>query len=77
MNNVEKTSGIGTQSPNSFSSSYCTFLNNKVSDRFCLWVIGSTGTISYVTLFITIALMMELYMNLVKDHGGCFIVFLK
>jgi len=46
MNNAERRSGIGISSPSSFTSSHCTFSNNKVSHSICLLFWSSSGTIS-------------------------------
>jgi len=46
MNNVEDNSGICIYSPSSFTSSHCTFSNNKVSDWICIHFYSSSGTIS-------------------------------
>jgi len=46
MNNAIEISGIGIATPSSFTSSYCTFSNNKVSGRRCIWLYCTSGTIS-------------------------------
>jgi len=46
MNNVYRVSGIGIDSPTSFTSSHCTFSNNKVSDCVCIYFHSSSGTVS-------------------------------
>jgi len=46
MNNAEYGSGIRISSPSSFTSSHCTFSNNKVSHSICIWFYSSSGTIS-------------------------------
>jgi len=46
MNNAEKVSGIGISSPSSFTSSHCTFSNNKVSYWVCIVFYTNSGTIS-------------------------------
>ena len=45
MNNAVQYSGIAIQSPSSFTSSYCAFSNNKVSEWFCIGFWTSSGTI--------------------------------
>jgi len=45
MNNAEMGSGFYTFSPSSFTSSYCTFSNNKVYLGVCLWFNSESGTI--------------------------------
>jgi len=46
MNNAEMISGIGIYSPSSFTSSHCTFSNNKVSTYICIMFYSNSGTIS-------------------------------
>jgi len=46
MNNAEYVSGIFISSPSSFTSSHCTFSNNKVSNCICINFISTSGTIS-------------------------------
>jgi len=46
MNNVCVGSGIVISSPSSFTSLFCTFSNNKVSDYICIWFYSSSGIIS-------------------------------
>jgi len=46
MNNAEYVSGIYIYSPSSFTSSHCTFSNNKVSHSICIRFYSSSGTIS-------------------------------
>ena len=46
MNNAREVSGIFIYVPSSFTSSYCTFSNNKVSDGICIYFYTGTGTIS-------------------------------
>ena len=46
MNNVKYHSGIGIFSPSSFTSSHCTFSNNKASDWICINFYSTSGTIS-------------------------------
>ena len=48
MNNAFWGSGIYTWSPSSYNSSYCTFSNNKVSDKYCI-CLGSTSGIIYMS----------------------------
>jgi len=48
MNNVYEGSGIDIDSPSSFTSSYCTFSNNKVSHSICISIYSTiTLSISY------------------------------
>jgi len=46
MNNAYMYSGIWIYSSSSFTSSYCTFSNNKVSNNVCLRFYSESGTIS-------------------------------
>jgi len=46
MNNAIQVSGIFSQSPFSFTTSHCTFSNNKVSNGICIFFSSSSGTIS-------------------------------
>ena len=46
MNNAAQYSGIGIWSQSSFTSSHCTFSNNKVSDCICIGFSSTSGTIS-------------------------------
>jgi len=46
MNNAIQGSGILISSPSIFTSSYCTFSNNKVSDYICIWFYSDFGIIS-------------------------------
>jgi len=46
MNNAERVSGIDISSPSSFTSSYCTFSNNKVKYNTCIYFSSTSGTIS-------------------------------
>ena len=46
MNNAREISGIGITFPSSFTSSHCTFSNNKVSDSICIYFSSSSVTIS-------------------------------
>ena len=46
MNNAEYYSGIGTWLPSSFTSSHCTFSNNKVSNGVCIHFHSTSGTTS-------------------------------
>jgi len=46
MNNAERRSGIGISSPSTFTSSHCTFSNNKVSYWICIGFYSESGTIS-------------------------------
>jgi len=46
MNNAIQSSGIDIQSISSFTSSHCTFSNNKVSNSICIYFISTSGTIS-------------------------------
>jgi len=46
MNNAKEGSGIRTWYPYSFTSSYCTFSNNKASHSICIYFSSSPETIS-------------------------------
>jgi len=46
MNNANQVSGILIDIPTSFSSSHCTFSNNKVSYARCLYISSTSGSIS-------------------------------
>jgi len=46
INNAYHTSSIGIYSPSSYTSSNCTFSNNKVSDSICIYFYSYSGTIS-------------------------------
>jgi len=46
MNNAKQVSGIYINNPSSFTSSYCTFANNKVSESKCIYIFSSIGTSS-------------------------------
>jgi len=46
MNNAYQVSGIYISSPSSFTSSHCTFSNNKVSHSICIHFFSTSGTIS-------------------------------
>jgi len=46
MNNAFQFSGIVIHSPSSFTSSHCTFSNNKVSENICIYFWSTSGTIS-------------------------------
>jgi len=46
MNNANMGSGILIWSTTSFTSSHCTYSNNKVSDSRCIYIISESGTIS-------------------------------
>jgi len=46
MNNAYQSSGIFISSPSSFTSSHCTFSNNKVSGCICIYFYSISGTIS-------------------------------
>ena len=46
MNKARVGSGIGIDSPSSFTSSHCTFSNNKVYDSRCIYFYSISGTIS-------------------------------
>jgi len=46
MNNAKEGSGIDINSPSSFTSSYCTFSNNKVSRESCIYFYSTSGTIT-------------------------------
>jgi len=52
MNNAKMDSGIRIYSPSSFSSSYCTFSNNKASDFICIFIYATSGiiTMSYANI---------------------------
>jgi len=44
MNNAEYVSGIAISSPSSFTSSLCTFSNNKARDRTCIFLYSASVT---------------------------------
>jgi len=46
MNNAQRYSGITIYAPSSFTGSYCTFSNNKVSNGVCIEFYSISGTIS-------------------------------
>ena len=46
LNNVLAYSGIDVYSPSSFTSTHCTFSNNKVSDSICIYFYSTSGMIS-------------------------------
>jgi len=46
MNNAIQGSGIVISSPSSFTSSHCTFSNNKASNSICIYLYSTSGTIS-------------------------------
>ena len=46
MNNDTQYSGIRIWTPNSFTSSFCTFSNNRVSGYTCIYLYSISGTIS-------------------------------
>ena len=46
MNNAKKDSGISINNPSSFTSSYCTFSHNYVSNCVCIYFCSDSGTIS-------------------------------
>ena len=46
MNNAIQYSGIFIDSTSSFTSSHCTFSNNKVSDSRCIYFYSDSGTLS-------------------------------
>jgi len=46
MNNAIQGSGIHASSASSYTSSYCTFSNNKVSNSRCIYLYSDSGTIS-------------------------------
>jgi len=64
INNAYQCSGIYIYSPSSFTSSYCSFPNNKAENCFCIQFISSFGKYQWymLTSSITIAHIMELYM---------------
>ena len=43
LNNANQGSGIGINYPSSFTSSHCTFSNNKEFDRICIFFSSSSG----------------------------------
>jgi len=51
MNNAERVSGICIDYPISFTSSHCTFSNNKVSGYSCIDFCSNSGTITYANIF--------------------------
>jgi len=50
MNNANQGSGIRLYSPSSFTSTHCTFSNNKVSSYICLFFYSVSGTMSFSNL---------------------------
>jgi len=46
MNNAIQISGICIYSPSSFTSSHCTFSNNKVFNSICIYFYSTSGTLS-------------------------------
>ena len=50
MNNAETCSGVLIYVPTSFSSSFCTFSNNKVSKYFCIQIYSTTSTTGTVSM---------------------------
>jgi len=46
MNNAVQCSVFSITYPYSFTSSHCTFSNNKVSSSICIWFYSTSGTIS-------------------------------
>jgi len=46
MNNANQVSGILINSSSSFTSSQCTFSNNKVSHSICIYIYSDSGTIT-------------------------------
>jgi len=50
MNNAIQASVIIIDYPSSFTSSYCTFSNNKVSECRCLYFFSNYGTMSYANI---------------------------
>jgi len=46
MNNANWASSICIYSPSSFTSSHCTFSNNKISEWICIYFYSTSGTIS-------------------------------
>ena len=46
MNNAIKTSGIWIYLPSSFTSIHCTFSNNMISSRICIYLYSDSGTVS-------------------------------
>jgi len=70
-NNVYMGSGIVICSLSSFTSSHCTFSNNKVSHSIChSSILGQEQYQCHIqTLFITLAqLCMELYLSVEDSH---------
>jgi len=66
MNNAQTTSGFYIQSPSSFTSSHCTFSNNKVSEYKCINFDSALGTIlmSYANI---------VHNNSPNDYGVVFV----
>jgi len=50
INIAKQVSGICIWLPSSFTGSYCTFSNNKVSDYICTWFYYAYGTMSYANI---------------------------
>ena len=46
MNNANGVSGVFIDAPSSFTSSYCTFSNNKAADSTCIYFYSTSGIIS-------------------------------
>ena len=46
-NNGYQVSGISIESPSSFTSSFCTFSNNKVSNSMCIYFYFNSGTMQF------------------------------
>jgi len=46
MNNAEQISGIGIFAPSPFSSSHCSYSNNKASNGVCIYCYSSSGSMS-------------------------------
>jgi len=57
MNNADRVSSINIVSPSSFTSSHCTFSNNKVSFNSCIEFYSTSGTITII------------YANIVHNNG--------
>jgi len=50
LNNAIAYSGIDIYSPSSFTSSHCTFSNNKVSQSICIYFYSTSGSMSYANI---------------------------
>jgi len=49
LNNAQRGSVIGIDSPSMFSSLYCTFSNNIASEERCIYIFSESGSISFLS----------------------------